>query len=243
MKKLFVALFFSIHCLSLSAMEDSLSISDQEYTLFKLIKKVRTIAAESRQEIKSKYNICDERPLAKNSPIPNFREPDLQETTESSLFVTVEDFPVYLQTPCWGSVEIRTTAQSYKATGSDIAASQLFFKRTKSHLVAYARFILAKGYVEVLPKPIQKDQTTSISNSSYGAAYGFALKKISAIEIDNFIGKSNFIMSTKCGEITRYKITEVDSEPVPNLENIPTRSPEMIEKMWKIMEARYEKEH
>ena len=240
--KVLSGLILLLNCLSLAAMEETLTISEHEYNLFKVIQKVRTIAAESRKEIEDKCGSIDSRGLSKAAPEPSAKEVCLSTAKKEAFCLIMQEFPLYLETP-WGRVYIRKDDSHYVGIGGlgSEAASQLFLKRVKVHLLEYGYLALARGYYEVTENPIPLTQASSKNNNIFSDKTRF--KELAYWQLDDYIGKPNFIVSPKCGQITRYQIDEVDSVPAPSVEQIPVRSPEAIAKIWQIMQERYEKEH
>lgn len=218
---LLTCIIFNMHAMDNPAIQPT----QEEYELFKMVKRLREIAHESREEIRHTMGFADERPIAQYEPNEHIGQ------TEKGIFIEMGDFPERALTP-FGRVDIVEQTSHRSDYVASLAASQLFFKRVKASITEF--YGLSRKFKEVL-KPI-----------THSTDFETATKEIPKGDLDSYIGTSSLLVRTKCGNDVVYRVTQVDSHKIPDAQMYDytkkKRDPEVIAKLWKLMEERYEKE-
>ncbi len=211
----------------MNAMENpSIAPTPDEYELFKVVKQIRQIAHESREEIRRTMGFHDKCEISQSKPNVHVGQ------TRRSLLLEMGDFPETIQTP-WGKVPIVEIGSHNADFCASWAASQLFFKRVEATVAGFSGF--SRKYREVL-EPITR--ATELES---------ALKPIpKALLEHHYIGTDVLLVSAKCGNLVLYRVSQADSNKVPESALYDytkhERPDEEIAIVWKLMEKRYEKE-
>lgn len=222
-----------IYISSTFSMENPLiAPTSEEYELFKVVKKLREIAHESREEIRKALGFADRNEVSQSIPNKHYGQ------TRRGLLLVVDDVPISILSP-WGEIPILQQKRYSSETEriNTIAASQLFFKRVTATIAGFDRgWSRYHGkYHEVL-KPI-----TDITKLES------ALKRIPKKSLlPDYIGTNAIILGGGQGNIVFYRVMQADLNKVPKSQlydyTKQERDPEEAVIVWKLMEEQYEKE-
>lgn len=215
-----------ISCTAHSMDNPVITPTQEEYELFKLVKKLRVIAHECREEIRRTMGFDDPRPIADSEPNQYYGQ------TKKGIFLVMSDFPEQVFTP-WGRVDlVKKISHRSDYTGS-LAASQLFFTRVQASI---HEFMGTSREYNVVLAPITR--STDLKT---------ALEDIAKKDLASYIGTSKLLIAIKCGHNTIYRVNQIDAQKVPEAQMYDYtkqyRNPEEVEHVWKLMEARYKKEN
>lgn len=224
MKKIVVILFL-ISCTSYSMDNPYIQPTQEEYELFKIVKVIRRIAHESREEIRRTMGFADPREISDYEPNEHIAQID------KGLILEMDSFPETMQSP-WGRIHIVQQVSHPSDYRASLAASQLFFKRVTASIAGFAGF--SRKY-NLVAEPITRDTDSEK-----------AIQPILKEKLETYIGTAALLTPDKCSHHVLYRINQVDSYKICEAQLYDytkrARDPEEVELVWNLMEARYKKE-
>lgn len=225
MKRILIILLL-VSCSTYSMDNPFIQPTVEEYQLFKVVQAIRKIAHESREEIRRTMGFGDDREICEDAPNEYIAQID------KDLILEMDSFPETMQSP-WGRIPIVKQVSHPSDYLGSLAASQLFFNRVNASIVGFAGF--SRKY-NLVAEPITRDTDSER-----------AIQPILKEHLETYIGTAALLTPHKCSHHVLYRINQVDSHQISESQRFDytkkARDPEEVELVWKLMEARYKKEH